>query len=663
MLSGQRAFPGDTVTDVIAAVVTREPDWKALPAAIPARVCELLARCLEKDPRLRLRDIGEARIALGAPHAHTHAAPAAVARTTVQRLLPWSLAVVAAVAAWTLKPIPPAPLRKMELSLPADGNAFALSPDGRSVAYFAGGHLWVRDLAALEPRRLAPITLGQRMGMLWSPDSSSIGYSTGDGKFWVNAARGGPPLQVCTIPETRQLMGAVWRRDGSIVLAVWRGNLYQVPAGGGEPRALVTIDPSKEVDFHLPVVLPDGRLVVSTHLAPRDGIDPGYTVEVIEGTQRQPILTGNVFQPFAYVDAGYFLAQRYDANQGIWAFPYKGAGPLRAEDAFAVAPGGGYPSADAGGTLLYSLAPSGEQVRELAWVDRAGRVTGQIGSAMDLLSPALSPDGTRVAFSARVDNTRDIWVRDVKSGADTRVSFEADDEADPIWFSDGRRVAYHVNRSGVFNVQLVMRDTSGGSERKDLAAALGSQFSRDGRYLAFYIDDRGRNRLRYATLGPDGQLSATTPLFTSSEPDAVGPTFSPDGRLLAYVERQPSGNMEVFVTRFPSGEGRLQVSVGGGRAALWGANGELFFLAGATADPKQMMAVRIEDGDELRASVPLKLFDLGAELDANYTLANFDVSKDGKQFLMLRRVARAGPSARWVLVQNWPAEFEVRQSR
>jgi len=667
MLSGQRAFPGDTVTDVIAAVITREPDWKALPEAVPPRVRELLARCLEKDSRLRLRDIGEARIVLGMPHAHTDAAASGVARTKVQQWLPWALAaltVVAAVAAWMLKPIPSRPLQKVELSLPAAANAFALSPDGRSIAYFTGGVLWVRDLAALEPRQLAAsLSIGQRMGMVWSPDSSSIGYNTADRKYWVIAARGGTPLQVCTVPETGQVQGALWRRDGSIVLAVWRGNLYVVPAGGGEPRALLTVDAGKEVDFHFPVALPDGRLVVSTHLAPQNGVDPGFAIEVIDGVQRQPILAGNVFQPFAYVDAGYLLAERYDANQGIWALPYKGSGSLRAEDAFPVAPGGSYPTADAGGTLLYSLAPGGEQMRELVWVDRAGRVIGLIGSAIDMSSPALSPDGTRVVFSARVDNTRDIWVRDAKSGADTRVSFEADNEVDPIWFGDGRRVAYHVRRSGTLDVQLVMRDAGGGSERTDLGSATGSQMSRDGRYLAFYLDDRGRNRLRYAAVSSDGQLSTAAPLFTSSEPEAAGPTFSPDGQLLAYVERQPSGNMEVFITRFPSGEGRLQVSVGGGRAPLWGANGELFFLAGATTSPKQMMAVRIEGGDMLRASSPLKLFDIGPELDANDAAANFDVSKDGKEFLMLRRVARAGQSSRWVLVQNWPAEFAVRQAR
>jgi Tol biopolymer transport system component len=670
MLSGERAFPGDTVTDVIAAVVTREPDWSALPSTTPVRVRELLTRCFEKDHRVRLRDIGEARIALNAPHATpvtarpdlraSASAGKLAPLSTARRVLPWALAalaLIAAIAAWQLRPAPPEPLRKTELSLPADGTAFTLSHDGESIAYFARGRVWVRDLASLEARDLAAAPLGQRSGIIWSPDSRSVAYNTADGRVWVVSASGGAPFVVCTIPETRQLMGAEWRRDGSIVLAVWRGSLYQVPATGGEPRAIVTITPGKEVDFHNLVTLPDGRLVVATHLEQPSGTAGGYAIEVIDGTAREVILAQSPFQPFGYVEEGYLLAARFDANAGVWALPYRGRGPLRAEDAFLVAGGGTFATADRHGTLLYSLPPAGPQLRELVWVDRSGRVTGQIGTANDLGNPSLAPDGSRVAFTARVDNMRDVWVRDVQSGADTRVSFEADDEGRPSWFASSRRVIYNV--PGRSDVQIVARDVGGASERKDVVPGIGAQVSRDGRYLAFYVDDRGPNRLRYATIGTDGVVSSARPLFTSSpEPEGIGPTFSPDGRLLAFVERQSSGNMEVFVTRFPSGEGRLQISAGGGRAPIWAANGELFYLAGSTDGPKQMMVVRVEDRDTLRANVPVKLFDISEELDANYALPNYDVARDGKQLLMVRRAARTGSATRWVLVQNWPAEFE-----
>jgi Tol biopolymer transport system component len=664
MLTGHHAFPGETVTDVLAAVVTRAPDFGALPASTPARVQELLTRCLEKDPRQRLRDIGEARIALGVPHAHTQTLPPAAApRTTMQRLLPWAfaaVAVMAAVAVWLFKPAPSAPLRKIELALPHDGTFFAMSPDGRGVAYFASGHIWVRDLASIEPRKLTAASLSPRTALFWSPDSTTVGYNTADNKLRVVPAGGGASLEVCTIPDTGQLMGASWGRNGSIVFAVWRGSLYQVPASGGAPQALITVDRTKEVDFHYPVELPDGRVLVSTHPVQATTAASSYPMEVLDGSRRETILAESPFHPVGYVDAGYLLTLRFDVNQGVWAIPYSGRGPLRAEGAFLVAAGADRATADRSGTLLYALPQGGPQLRELVWVDREGRTTGQIGAAGDLTGPAISPDETRVAFGARVGGALDIWVRDIQSGSDTRVSFTADDEERPTWFTDSRRVVYRVvPTSSKFGTTLVARALDGASDHTELVAnGIYGRFSRDGRYLAFTIDDNGRSRLRYATVGANGEVAAPSVLFKSNEPDAQGPTFSPDGRLLAYVERQPSGNMEVFVTRFPSGDGRLQISAGGGRAALWSATGELFYLAGSSDSPKQMMSVRLERGDALRASAPVRLFDLRDELDANYASVNFDVTKDSRRFLMVRRSAGGEPAMRSILVQNWMTEFQ-----
>jgi Tol biopolymer transport system component len=239
-----------------------------------------------------------------------------------------------------------------------------------------------------------------------------------------------------------------------------------------------------------------------------------------------------------------------------------------------------------------------------------------------------------------------------------RASFDALDEAWPTWFATGRRLAYAVTTGTALGDRMVARDVGGTSQPADLGDAIGGNFSRDGKYFAFYVDDRGRNRIRYAAVDAQGNVGSPTPLFKSAdEPDALGPTFSPDGQLMAYVERQPSGNMEIFVTRFPSGEGRLQVSSGGGRAAVWAANGELFYLDGSTNGVKHMTAVRITGTDTLRASVPETLFEIGEEFYASFPRPHFDVTPDGKQLLMLRRSAHAGPAMRWVLVQNWRSEF------
>jgi hypothetical protein len=663
MLTGKPAFPGDTVTDVLAAIVSKEPDWSALPAGVPGSIRHLLTRCLEKDHRLRLRDIGEARVTLAFPEAPASAvAPAGnLPKPRETPLWPWAIAAVAVLAGsagWALKPVPAAPLRKIELSLPGDGRMFTLSPDGRRIAYFARGRVWSTDLERLESRELAPAPLAQRSLLIWSPDSTFVGYNTADGKLWVVPASGGAARLVCTIPESRQLMGAAWRSDGAIVLAVWRGSLYAVPASGGEPRAMVTIDPAKEIDFHLPVVLPDGRVVVATHLAatPGGSVD-GYVLETIDGGRRETVL-GTGFFPIAYADAGYLLLLRFDANQGLWAVPYKGRGAIPVEHGFLVAPGTSFPSAARADTLLYSLAAAGPQLRELVWVDRTGRVIGQIGPARDLTGPALSPDGRQVAFSARVDDNLDIWVRDAQGAGESRVTFEAGDEARPTWFPSGRRVAY-VESGGFGDLRLAARSIDGSANRRELVAGMTPAISRDGRYLVFHIDDRGSNHLRYATIDANGGLSAAAALFRSSpEPNASAPALSPDGRFIAYVERQPSGNSEVVVTRFPSGDGRWQISAGGGRAPVWAGNGELFFLAGSTEGAKQMMAAPMSSADTLRAAAPVKLFDVGEELDANYQVPNFDVARDGSRLVMVRRAAgSAGPASRWVLVQNWMQEF------
>ena len=549
---------------------------------------------------------------------------------------------------------------KTELSLPPDGQSFALSPDGRSIAYAARGHVWVRDLSALEPRDVATASLSQRGGILWSPDSASIGYNTADGKFWVVAARGGTPLQVCTIPETRQLMGATWRRDGTIVLAVWRGNLYQVPASGGEPRTMLTIDPGKEVDFHMPVALPNGGVVVATHVEPSEGGGaPAYRLEIIDGSQREVILAQSQFQPFAYIKGGYLLTIRVDANQGIWAFPYQGRGALRIEDAFLVAPGAGLPSADDRDTLLYSLAPAGPQVRELAWVDRGGHVTGQIGAASDLSAPALSPDGTRVAFSARVDQTLDIWVRDVASGADSRVSFEADGAGRPIWYPAGRRVAYRILGGGVFGTQLVARDVGGASERKDLVAAVGGQFSRDGRYLAFWVDDRGRNRLRYATVSAGGELSPGVPLFKSSpEPDASGAVVRarrPSHRLRRAPAVRKHGSVRHALPQrrgAPASLGgwRTRGRVGGKRRAVFPGRLDRWAETDdgcAHRRKRHAPCKRPAEAVRYRRRARCELHAAQLRRDAGWEAVP-DAAPHG---------TRGSGRAHWVLVQNWPAEF------
>ena len=388
MLTGHAGFAARRVTDLLAAVVTREPDWQALPPTLPPAIRGCCADAWRRIVRLRLRDIGEARIALAHPEASEvttadRAAPSV--RPRFAGLLPWAVAVIAIAAGawvWTMKPATVAPLRKFEISLPtpASGLTVALSPDGRHIAYRSGIVLPSIDLERFTSTDLAASRASQRGVVFWSPDSAFVGYNDADAKLWIVPAGGGTPRQLCTIPDSGQVLGATWHTDNAITFAVWRGSLYRVPSSGGSPSPILTLDPKKEVDFHNPVALPDGRLLVATHLPAAGQVQGRFVSELIDGNSRGPAFGDHVV-PVAYLTSGHLLVDRIDANVGLWALPYSGTFPLKIEDGFLVAPGTEVQSAANDGSLLYSLASTAAHEHELVWVDRAGRSVGQIGAA------------------------------------------------------------------------------------------------------------------------------------------------------------------------------------------------------------------------------------------------------------------------------------------
>jgi serine/threonine-protein kinase len=595
MLTGRPLFGGETVTETLASVLRDAPQLDALPPNTPPHVRRLLARCLERDPRQRLRDVGEARIALSGATTDSGSPPAVVVthRSAAARVLPWTIAAIAvigAIAAWVMRqPANPPPLRKLELSIGGSGVAGpAISPDGKRIAFLADGHLRVRDLDQLGSRDIGAPPPIDRNFVFWSADSAFLGYATADGKLWKIPATGGAPVLLCAIPETGRLIGAGWRPDGSIVLAAWQGSLYQVASTGGKPALFAAIDPAKELDFHFPVIAPDGRILVSTHLqsSDKDRITEGYRVEILDGRQRQTVLEAARLQVIAYLDAGYLLIWRFDQNPGLWALRFSGRLPLRIDDAFVVAPGAILATAARDGTLLYSLASDAPQTRELVWVDRAGHVVGPIGAPqLELFAPSLSPDGQRVAFSARVGDNVDVWVRDIGSNAQSRLTFGPTDDSAPAWFPSGQRLVYTEVGATTSN-RIVVSNADGSGGRRELMRGLSPAISHDGRHIVYLVEERGALRLRYAALDAGGTAGPEQRLFKSDpEPNVVPPArVSPDGSFVAYTERQPSGDLDVFVTRFPSGEGRWQISTGGGRTTQWvrDAN-ELMFVSGPSA--------------------------------------------------------------------------------
>ena len=667
MLTGRTAFPGDTVTDVLASVVSHDPDWTALPSGVPGLVRLVLTRCLEKEQRLRLRDIGEARVFLSGELSDPHAqdAPSSPTRpgpAGFRRILPWAVAILAVVAAAGVRllPRPPTapPLRRIEMALPKPtATRFELSPDGTQVAFLADGHLRVMAFDRVDSRDLGPWQPPPQQVVVWSPDSSFLAYATADGKLRKVPAGGGPPLVVCDIPESGRLMGAAWRPDGVIVLAVWRSHLYEVPAAGGRPALLLAANPDTEIDLHRLVLARGGRLLVTTHLRPFDPQRPTdpFRIEMLDGSRRTTVLEGDL-QLIAYVDPGYLLVARYGANAGLWALPFSDRLPLRIDDAFLVVAGASIVTAGRDGTLLYLLPSNAPATRDLVWVDRAGRIVGSIGATQVAVGPpALSADGRRIAFAARIAESADIWVRDLQRNVQSRITFEGGDEGMPDWSPSGDRLVYS-EFGPAMNPTIAISNADGSGGRRALVEGMSPLLSQDGRYLVYLQDDRGAQRVRYAALSSDGSVGPSERLFKAvPEPDVTGLRLSPKGDFLAYAARQPSGEFEVFVTRFPSGEGSWQISTGGGRSPRWARDtGELVFLGGTAGGAKHLVSVPVTLHPILQTGAPATLFDLSADLG----LALFDVTADGKRFAMVRSREEAGSTSRLIFVQNWPAELK-----
>jgi hypothetical protein len=435
---------------------------------------------------------------------------------------------------------------------------------------------------------------------------------------------------------------------------VWRGSLYRVPASGGEPTRLLEVDSAREVDFHNPLPLSDGRLVVTTHLQPSPNQTRENTqIEVHDGNRRAIVL-GSGFEPVAHVGGRYLLVQRFGVNAGLWAFDFRGAGRLRPEDGQLLAPDAATATVAEDGTILYSLPSRAPTMRELVWVDRSGRVTAEIGSAQpELMTPALSPDGRRVAYSARIEKNRDIWVRDLQNDSDTRLTFDPVDDVWPAWFPTGRRLA-HTELHGLGLNRITMRNADGSGQRQELAAGMAPSVSSDGRFVFHVIEERGRDHVRYSEVAADGTIGPPRPVFKMTpEPSVGSPRLSPDGRFLVYAEAQPGGRTEIFMTQFPSGEGRWQISRGGGDEPVWAREaGELIFIGGPTGGSRSLMSVRIRVDPKLVIGAPVKLFEIAEGFSHE-----IDVAPDAKRFLMIRQRREGGrQEPRWILVQNWMAD-------
>lgn len=697
LLTARQPFVGATNTDRLAAVLGHEPDLTILPAETPPAVQALVRHCLQKDPKLRLRDIADARLviddALDGPAdervaAPVHAAGSPRARAGVLGPALWLLtgiglaAAAASIVAWIAPGAAPADEprrtvasivlpRGMHLAgsdLEAQGSEvrFALSPDGRKLVLIAADEsrrtrLWVRDLASAALQPLAE-TEGA-WAPFWSPDSESIGFVAG-GKLKTLRLAGGSPTTV----HPAAFRHSAWSRHNLILFAPSGGSpLQTVPTLGGTPSAATTLDKARgEVQHESPEFLPDGRRFLYFSIgSPSGALDPrgvylasldapGQATLLIPGATQPRFARGHVF----FVRNGTLLAQPFDSTSGtLRGTPLPLVEDVTLSTVGATGSTTAYSVSDT--VLAYQAAVRTES--SLRWYDRAGRALASLTDAADYGDVALSPDGARLAVSVRDPSrfTRDLWVYDAKDGRGQRLTFDAGDEFAPVWSPDGARLLFSAMAKGLVNLRMMEVNRAGESVPFDVdALGLGryaADWSRDGRTLMYVGGGRAIARSDIWT-APIADSRKAQALLDSGFVETQG-RFAPSGRWLAYASNE-TGQLEVYVDRFPERDAKRLVSTGGGGWPRWSRDGrEIFYLS---PDNRLMAAAVHASGDTLEVASPHPLFTLRPRPPARLDAYPYDVSPDGRRIVVNALVEDTG-SAAITLVFNWATGMTTRR--
>jgi serine/threonine protein kinase len=668
MLTGRRAFHGETTSDILAAVLKTDPDWKVLPRETPTSIRRLLSRCLDRDRKRRLHDVTDALLEIDEAQVNREVPQMTVPPNRLSRLLPWiatALLALALPAVWLLRPKPEERLVQLEISAPPGHTlgtmhyGYAISPDGGKVAFVAAAadgkrSLWVRPLDATGAFRL-PGTEGAN-GPFWDPTSRWIGFGA-NGKLQKIEVKGGQPQVICDA-SVGILMGT-WNRDGVILFSESSHLIRRVSAAGGTPRKILPLDESrKEYGQTAPQFLPDGRRFLYGSLAQQLGVAMGS----LDGKSRflMPNSSGSLpLGNYAAAREGkaylmffrrnQLMAQPFDAGTAVLSGePMSIAEPLQA--------GGPSFSASENGVLIFRR---GQGWRQLTWSDRQGKPLGLAGDAGMIWSPRISPDQKSVVFF-QSSGKNNIWLFDGERGNTTRFTIDPDNGTYPIWSPDGSRIAYCVRRSN--ETLVIERPASGmGKEtvlyRSPSTAYFPESWSRDGRWLLLMTPALGAfYGLPMGPQGSDGERKLIP--LPESHAEGRNPSISPDGRWLLYSATE-TGSREVFVESMPEAMGGLaagakqKVSIAGGTQPAWRADGkEIFYLA---ADGK-MMSVSVELGTaSLKLGVPNPLFQ--TRLDADVIPRQYDVSADGQR-LLLGQSLEESASVPITVIFNWPALLE-----
>jgi serine/threonine protein kinase len=660
MLTGGLAFPGDTTSDRIAAVLERQPKWDALPASTPASIRRLLRRCLEKDPIRRLHDIADARIEIDDARAgkedveEARVPPSSAPRSLLAlgTAVALTALIAAAAGAWWPRAAPVVSEVRLELTTPPTTDpSIAISPDGRTIVFVGrsgrGSQLWLRTIDSSTARPLAG-TFGATRPF-WSPDGRSLGFFADVSLKTIDIESGSVKTLVSEIAVA---IGGTWNRDGTILFADSPGGpIRRTSAEGMQPVAATRILP-RQRGHYSPTFLPDGRHFL--YFAGGTSDVQGVYVGLLDSPDAKRLFDADTPAVYSaagqllFVRQGHLLAQAFDPDRlELKGSPFPTAEGVTSETMVSAA----------GDAVIYRTAPPDLGQRQLLWVDRSGRETDKVVYPdTAALGPALSPDGRRIAVYRFANSNMDIWTYEARRRAWDRITFHAGDDIWPVWSPDGASIFYGSGRN-----EGAAAPASVDLYRTELGAAHGESLLLSTPQPKFPLDvSPDGSFLLFETFVPKRGLDLwALPLKGDHQPFAVVDTefseglakFSPDGKWIAYQSNK-SGQNEIYVRPFPGPGADVRVSTEGGAQVLWNANGKELFYIGAD---DRLMAVPIHlapgAAPEIGNAVGLFVTRVGSTA-TNVYKQQYVVASDGQSFVLNSTIGDANASPISVIL-NW----------
>jgi serine/threonine-protein kinase len=655
MLTGRRAFDGETTLEILGGVTRAEPDWSALPQNTPPSVRTLLRRCLQKDRARRTHHIADARLEIEeaiqqSPEGIPPPAPAKV--RTRERLFWVGGALLASVLGGiatlmfvgTPHAAPEAGARfsiMMEpgQGLPIDMPPLAWSPDGSLLAYVSGGQLYLRSMNTFEAKPVA----GARPAAapFFSADGKWIGFF-GSGKLQKASVSGGAPEKITEAPTPR---GAAWGLDDTIYFSDNAGGgLREVEASGGSSQELTALDRSKgEISHRLPQVLPGGKAILFTVWT-----GPGWNemqVELLILSNNERRIVARNGHTGRYVPSGHVV---YTREGALMAVPFDldklqvTGPPSTLEGMLRDGNEGGLFAISDSGAFAYVPGSPQQFERHLAWIDRRGNVDVLPAAVGRYADVEPSPDGRFAVMGIRA-GTFGLWIYDFARNALNPLTTPGSSQF-PKWTPDGKYLVYRGTRNGHRNLY---RKAADGSDEEIALTSMATtptvgSLSKDGKWLAYHDGDPA-TATGFDIWVVSLESEKKPEVFLRTQANETDPRFSPDGHWLAYLSNE-SGRAEIYVQPFPGPGQKIPVSINGGTDPQWSSDGsELFYREGT-----KLMAVPVSMNRGFVVGKPQLLFDK--------RMTALSVSPDGQRFLVVLPTVEQ-PLTQINVVTRWAEEL------